>query len=233
MDDNLPGSIIIAGRRRDRRRVRLRPAQLRREGDDRRVPRPRRAAGGRRGLGRADQAVQAQAGIKVLTDDPGRQDRGHGLGRPRHRHRPDGKQQTLEADKVLQAIGFKPRIDGYGLEKTGVEADRARRDRDRRADADQRPAHLRHRRRDGQADARARRRGDGHHRRRDHRGRGDDGARLRHDAARDLLPAADRQLRLHRGAGARAGLRRQGGEVPVHGERQGARARRRRPASSS
>jgi len=31
-----------------------------------------------------------------------------------------GKQQTLEADKVLQAIGFKPRVEGYGLEKTGV-----------------------------------------------------------------------------------------------------------------
>ncbi len=32
----------------------------------------------------------------------------------------DGKQQTLEADKVLQAIGFKPRTEGYGLENTGV-----------------------------------------------------------------------------------------------------------------
>ncbi|UJW35890.1 dihydrolipoyl dehydrogenase [Saccharothrix sp. AJ9571] len=33
----------------------------------------------------------------------------------------DGKEQTLEADKVLQAIGFQPRVEGYGLEKTGVE----------------------------------------------------------------------------------------------------------------
>ncbi|MBZ0294815.1 MAG: dihydrolipoyl dehydrogenase [Anaerolineae bacterium] len=33
---------------------------------------------------------------------------------------PDGKQQTLEADKVLQAIGFRPRTEGYGLDKTGV-----------------------------------------------------------------------------------------------------------------
>ena len=80
----------------------------------------------------------------------------------------------------------------------------------------------------GEADARARRRGDGHRRRRDHRRRGDDGARLRDDPAGDLLPAADRQLRLHRGAGPRAGLRRQGREVPVHGQRQGARPRRRR-----
>jgi dihydrolipoamide dehydrogenase len=31
-----------------------------------------------------------------------------------------GDSQVLEADKVLQAIGFAPRVDGYGLEKTGV-----------------------------------------------------------------------------------------------------------------
>jgi dihydrolipoamide dehydrogenase len=33
---------------------------------------------------------------------------------------PDGKEQVLEADRVLQAIGFKPRTEGYGLENTGV-----------------------------------------------------------------------------------------------------------------
>jgi dihydrolipoamide dehydrogenase len=32
----------------------------------------------------------------------------------------DGKQQVLEAERVLQAIGFKPRTEGFGLEKTGV-----------------------------------------------------------------------------------------------------------------
>ncbi|MBY8885567.1 dihydrolipoyl dehydrogenase [Streptomyces sp. PTM05] len=31
-----------------------------------------------------------------------------------------GQRQTLEADKVLQAIGFQPRVTGYGLENTGV-----------------------------------------------------------------------------------------------------------------
>jgi dihydrolipoamide dehydrogenase len=31
-----------------------------------------------------------------------------------------GMKETLEADKVLQAIGFKPRVDGYGLENTDV-----------------------------------------------------------------------------------------------------------------
>jgi dihydrolipoamide dehydrogenase len=32
----------------------------------------------------------------------------------------DGAQQVLEADKVLQAIGFAPSVTGYGLENTGV-----------------------------------------------------------------------------------------------------------------
>jgi dihydrolipoamide dehydrogenase len=32
----------------------------------------------------------------------------------------DGKEKVLEADKVLQAIGFAPNVEGYGLEKTGV-----------------------------------------------------------------------------------------------------------------
>jgi len=30
------------------------------------------------------------------------------------------QQEVLEADKVLQAIGFQPRVEGYGLENTGV-----------------------------------------------------------------------------------------------------------------
>jgi dihydrolipoamide dehydrogenase len=33
----------------------------------------------------------------------------------------EGQQQTLEVDKVMQAIGFAPRVEGYGLEKTGVQ----------------------------------------------------------------------------------------------------------------
>ncbi|GGV22439.1 dihydrolipoyl dehydrogenase [Streptomyces longisporoflavus] len=32
----------------------------------------------------------------------------------------DGKQEVLEADKVLQAIGFAPNVTGFGLEATGV-----------------------------------------------------------------------------------------------------------------
>ncbi|WP_199430155.1 dihydrolipoyl dehydrogenase [Qaidamihabitans albus] len=32
----------------------------------------------------------------------------------------DGERRTIEADKVLQAMGFQPKVDGYGLENTGV-----------------------------------------------------------------------------------------------------------------
>jgi dihydrolipoamide dehydrogenase len=32
----------------------------------------------------------------------------------------NGEEQVLEADKVLQAIGFAPNVEGYGLENTGV-----------------------------------------------------------------------------------------------------------------
>jgi dihydrolipoamide dehydrogenase len=32
----------------------------------------------------------------------------------------DGNQQVLEADRVMQAIGFAPRVTGFGLENTGV-----------------------------------------------------------------------------------------------------------------
>ncbi|MGQ0842193.1 dihydrolipoyl dehydrogenase [Actinokineospora sp.] len=32
----------------------------------------------------------------------------------------NGQERVLETDKVLQAIGFQPRVEGYGLDKTGV-----------------------------------------------------------------------------------------------------------------
>lgn len=32
-----------------------------------------------------------------------------------------GASQVLEADRVLQAVGFAPRVEGYGMEKTGVQ----------------------------------------------------------------------------------------------------------------
>jgi dihydrolipoamide dehydrogenase len=36
----------------------------------------------------------------------------------------DGSSETLETDKVLQAIGFAPRLEGYGLESLGVATER-------------------------------------------------------------------------------------------------------------
>ena len=62
-----------------------------------------------------------RAGITVLTVHQGRVDRrqrraGHGHGQQRTAAAADP-----EVDKVLQAIGFAPRTEGYGLERTGVE----------------------------------------------------------------------------------------------------------------
>jgi dihydrolipoyl dehydrogenase len=61
-----------------------------------------------------------RSGIKVMTstkvekiEDTGKNVRVTVTGE-------DGKEHVLEADKVLQAIGFQPRTEGYGLEKTGV-----------------------------------------------------------------------------------------------------------------
>ena len=68
-------------------------------------------------------------GIEVLTstrvesiDDTGDEVTGH-------RHRKDGEQQVLEADKVLQAIGFAAPGRGLRPGEHRRRADRARRDR--------------------------------------------------------------------------------------------------------
>ena len=37
----------------------------------------------------------------------------------------DGARETLRAERVLQAIGFQPRVDGYGIEKLGLELNEA------------------------------------------------------------------------------------------------------------
>jgi len=36
----------------------------------------------------------------------------------------DGKQQKIEAEKILIVVGRKPRTDNVGLEKTRIQADR-------------------------------------------------------------------------------------------------------------
>jgi dihydrolipoamide dehydrogenase len=61
-----------------------------------------------------------RAGIKILTKTRVDNIEDTGSGVRVTVTGPDGAQQVLEADKVLQAIGFKPRTEGYGLESTGV-----------------------------------------------------------------------------------------------------------------
>ena len=122
---------------------------------------------------------------------------------------------------------------GYGLENTGVELT----ERGAVAIDDYMrtnvPQHLRHRRLHRQAAAGPHRRGPGRGRRRDDRRRRDHAGQLRHDPAGDLLPAADRLVRLHRAAGQGQGLRRSrspSSRSPPTARRTGW---GRRPASSS
>jgi dihydrolipoamide dehydrogenase len=67
-------------------------------------------------LGRAYKKL----GVKVMTSTrvESVEDTGEGV---RVTVSSNGEEQTLEADKLLQAIGFAPNVEGYGLEKTGVE----------------------------------------------------------------------------------------------------------------
>ena len=160
-------------------------------------------------------------GVKVLLEHQGRDDRR--LRRQGQGHRQQGRQGGDPRDRQgppghrLRAAPrrLRPRQDRR-------RDHRPRRDRGRRPRPHQRRRRLRDRRRHRQDDAGPRRRGDGHRGRRDDRRRGDRRDRLRHDPARDVLPAADRVVRLLRGAGQGQGVRRQDREVPVLRQRQGA-----------
>ena len=106
--------------RRDRRRVRLRDGELRRRRHHRGVPRPDGAHRGRRDLQGARQALQearregaAQAPRSSRSTTPATRSRSPSPSN-------GGEEQVIETDKVLQAIGFAPRLEGYGLDKTGV-----------------------------------------------------------------------------------------------------------------
>ena len=139
-------------------------------------------------------------GVTVLHRDQGRGDRR--LRRQGQGHRLPGqgrRLKVLEADKVMQAIGFAPRTQGYGLDKTGVELT----ERGAIAIDDYMRTNVPHIYAIGDCTAKlmlahtAEAQGD--RRRRDDRRRGDHADRLRHDPAGDLLPAADRLLRILRG----------------------------------
>jgi dihydrolipoamide dehydrogenase len=60
-----------------------------------------------------------RAGIQILTSTRVESIE-DGAGPVRVSVTKDGVPQVLEADKVMQAIGFSPRVTGYGLENTGV-----------------------------------------------------------------------------------------------------------------
>ena len=118
-------------------------------------------ARGRGGLGRARQALQAGSASTVLTatrvesiDDSGEQ--GHG-----HRHARTAARRRSRPTRCCRRSASQPRVEGYGLEKTGVRlTDRGAID-DRRLHAHQRADIYAIGDVTAQADARARRRGDG------------------------------------------------------------------------
>lgn len=60
-------------------------------------------------------------GVKVLTGTKVESIDDDGGGEVTVTVSKDGKSQDLKAEKVLQAIGFAPNIEGFGLDKTGVE----------------------------------------------------------------------------------------------------------------
>ena len=143
-----------------------------------------------------------------------------------------GDEQVLEADKFLAAFGFAPRVEGFGLENIGVSVS-------------ERGAI--------EIDDYCRTNVDNVYAIGDCTGKlmlahvaeamgivaaetinGAETMPVEYDfvPARDLLHAADRVVRLQRGAGQGEGLRRQDRDVPLHRQRQGDGPRRGRSASS-
>ncbi|WP_216693007.1 dihydrolipoyl dehydrogenase [Dietzia psychralcaliphila] len=62
-------------------------------------------------------------GVKVLTGHKTTKvtDNGDSVEVEVEKNGEEGKSQTLTVDKVLMAVGFAPRVEGFGLDKTGVE----------------------------------------------------------------------------------------------------------------
>ena len=84
-------------------------------------------------------------GVKILTGTKVESIKDDGVDGSRSRVSKDGKTEELKADKVLQAIGFAPNVEGYRAGSGGRGAHRPQGDRHRRLHAHQRAAHLRHR----------------------------------------------------------------------------------------
>ena len=69
--------------------------------------------------------VYGKMGIKIVTGARVDSIDDKGDSASVHLTAADGSRQTLTAERVLQAIGFQPRVSGYGLENTGVKLDAA------------------------------------------------------------------------------------------------------------
>ena len=103
-----------------------------------------------------------------------------------------GKEEVVEAEVLLVAIGRQGNIEDIGLEKVGV-ATRGRADSGRRHDADQCAEHLCHRRRQWPADARPHGYAHGGHRHRAHRRTKALPTRRPELTDGDVLPTGNRQ----------------------------------------
>ena len=64
-------------------------------------------------------------GIKMLTGTRVESIDDHGEGVAVAVKAADGAHETLRAERVLQAVGFQPRVEGYGLDKLGVDLNEA------------------------------------------------------------------------------------------------------------
>ena len=117
-----------------------------------------------------------------------------------------GKQETIETDCVLVAVGMRPNSKGLGLEKVGVKIDERGLRSHRQVRPHQRAEHLRHRRRQRSAAARAQGLERGRDRRRGHR-RSQGRQRLGGHRRRHLHRSRDCLGGSHRGAGQGEGHR--------------------------
>ena len=130
----------------------------------------------------------------------------------------DGKQQKLEAEKVLVAVGRAPMTANIGIEKTKIELERGFVKIDQYMRTAE-PGSLRDRRhRCGLSATGALRRHGRHRRGHAHRGQAGEADQHAAHSQRDLLPSRDRQRGPDRSQGQGKGLRREGRQVPLHRE---------------
>ena len=135
----------------------------------------------------------------------------------------NGHTTSVDAARAFICIGFCPNVENLGLDLRACTSQQAGQSTSTTTCAPGSP-HLRDRRRHRQSPTRPCRLSPRSHRRRNHRRRPDHVPGLPHDATRDLLPTASRQLRLHRRPGPCQRPRYSSRHVSHAGQRQSARA---------